>query len=146
MSLLKNVKILIYDLPNLPTSELNDFMIHCSNISHFVSQGQKYQNSILIIVCASNKLSHLVPELSTINFDYLYILNIGENINDIIQNLLLKTTFVFSDKELMRHLCTKTALCYHSEGTKHKQNGNNVIANICFLDSMRTMECATMFI
>ncbi|CAF1031030.1 unnamed protein product [Adineta steineri] len=142
----KSAKILIFDLPNLPTNELNDLIIHCSTINHFVFQIETYKDCILIIVCASNKLLQLATELSTRNFDSLYILNIGGNINGTIENWLSKTTTVYSEKELMRHLCTKIMLCYYSEGIEHKQNGDNGIANTCFLDSIRVLKLAAMFI
>ncbi len=134
------------DLPNLPIKQLNSLVIHCSTIDDLLVQSIKYQNFVLIIACASNKLLELSPVLSEMSFDTLYIHNLGEQVNGSVEPWWNKTTIVHNENQLMRHLCTKSMLCYYNEGMEHRKNGDFGLANACLLDSLRALDYSAKFI
>ena len=109
-------------------------------------QSIKYNAFLLIIACASNKLDDLVPLLSEMSFDTLYILNVDERVPGTAESWWLKTTIVQTERQLMRHLCTKSMLCSYNESMEHRKNGDMGLANACLLDSLRALDCAKMYV
>ncbi|UJR20433.1 hypothetical protein I4U23_023564 [Adineta vaga] len=142
----RSPKILLLDLSDLPTKELHLIVVHCPTVSDLAIQTEKYPSHALIIACRSNNLNDLIPVLSDITLDALYIWNIGEKLNASLESWWLKTTIVHNDKQLMRHLCTKSVLCFYSEGLEHKKNGDAGVANRCLLDASHVLNYARQFV
>ncbi|CAF4486010.1 unnamed protein product [Rotaria sp. Silwood1] len=142
----KKAKILIVDISNLPTKELNDLVVHCSNIDELLAASIKYNAFNLIIACTSSKLTELAPILRGVSIDAFYILNVGDEIKCFDEPWWNKTTVVYNEKQLMRHLCTKSMLCLYHEGLEHRKTGDFGLANICFLDSIRALDYSAKFI
>ncbi|CAF4094043.1 unnamed protein product, partial [Rotaria sp. Silwood2] len=142
----KQAKILILDLPHLPTKELDNLVIHCSTIDELLARSAENSAFILIIACTSEKLTELAPILTRISIDTLYILNTGDEIKHFGESWWNKTTIVYNEKQLMRHLCTKSMLCFYNEGLEHRKTGNFGVANVCFLDSIRALNYSAKFI
>ncbi len=134
------------DLPNLPIKQLNSLAVNCSSTGDLLVQSIEYQNSVLIVACASNKLHELVPILSQMSFDTLYILNLEETVNGSVEPWWNKTTIVQNENELMRHLCAKSTLCCYNEGMEHRKNGDFGLANACFIDSIGAVDYSAKFI
>jgi hypothetical protein len=142
----RKAKILLLELPNISIKELNDLIVHCSTNDDLLVQSMKYVEYTLIIACISDKLNEVSSILPDISFDTLYVLHIGEKINGSVEPWWNKTTVVYTEKQLMRHLCTKSMLCYFNEGLEHRKDGNVGLSNACMLDSLRALDCSVQFI
>ncbi|CAF4606412.1 unnamed protein product [Rotaria sp. Silwood2] len=142
----KSAKILILDIPDLPTQLLGNLAIHCSTIEDCLATSIQYKAFILIIACSSAKLAELIPVLTKIPIEQLYILNEGDAIKGAVEPWWNKTTIVYNIKQLMRHLCTKIMLCYFNEGIAHRKNGDSGLANACMAESLHVLDCSAQFI
>ncbi len=142
----KSAKILIFDLPHLPTKEIESLVEHCPTLDELIVTAEKYDEFIVIIAFASNRLPELTSLLNKPSIDALYILNVGEKIDGSVDPWWNKTTIVYNEKQLMRHLCTKSMLCYFNEGLEHRKNENFGLANACMLDSLRALDYSAQFI
>ncbi|CAF1303073.1 unnamed protein product [Rotaria sordida] len=142
----KSAKILILDIPDLPTQVLGNLVVHCSTIEQLLATSNQYNDFILIIACTSAKFAELIPVLRKILIDELYVLNIGDTIKGAVEPWWNKTTIVYNVKQLMRHLCTKIMLCYFNEGIAHRKNGDSSLANACMVDSLHALDCSAQFI
>ena len=91
-------------------------------------------------------MSELIPVLSGLTFDTLYILNVDGKIEYSVEPWSLKATTVYTDNELMRHLCTKSVLCYYIEAMEHQNNADMSLANRCLMDGLNALEYAKQFI
>lgn len=141
-----SVKILLLDFSYLPTKGLHGIVVHCPTVSDLAIQASKYPSCILIIACRSNSLNELIPVLSDLTFDTLYILNVNGKIEYGVAPWSLKATAVYTDNELMRHLCTKSVMCYYNEAMEHKVNEDMSLANRCLLDGLNLLEYTKQFI
>ncbi|CAF4941549.1 unnamed protein product [Rotaria sp. Silwood1] len=142
----KSVKILILDIPALPTQVLRNWVVHCSTIEKLLASSIQYNAFILIIACTSAKLAELIPVLNETPIDELYILNEGDPIQGATEPWWNKTTIVYNTKQLMRHLCTKLMRCFYNEGIAHRKNGNSGVANACMTESLRILDYSAQFI
>lgn len=106
----------------------------------------KFDAFITIIACNSNKLDEITPYLNIPSIDTVYILNARGKIDGAIAPWWNKATVVYNEKQLMRHLCTKSMLCYFNEGLEHRKNENFGLANSCMLDSLRALDYSSKFI
>ncbi|CAF1324598.1 unnamed protein product [Rotaria sordida] len=104
------------------------------------------QKSICKLPCTSDKCIELASILPDISFDTLYVLNNGENINETIGSWWNKTTVVYTEKQLMRHLCTKSMLCYYNEGLQHRKNGDMGLLNACMINALHALDYSAKFI
>ncbi|CAF1324576.1 unnamed protein product, partial [Rotaria sordida] len=120
----KSAKILLLELSNLQIKELK----------------------LIVQSCTSDKCIELASILPDISFDTLYVLNNGEKINETFGSWWNKTTVVYTEKQLMRHLCTKSMLCYYNEGLQHQKNGDMGLSNACMIDSLRALDYSAKFI
>ncbi len=142
----KSAKILIFDLPHLKTKDIESLVVHCSNLDELIVASEKYDEFIVIIACTSNKLPDLTSILNKPSIDAVYVLNGGDKIDATVEPWWNRTTVVYNDKQLMRHLCTKSMLCYFNEGLEHRKNGNFGLANACMMDSLRALDYSAQFI
>jgi hypothetical protein len=133
-------------LPNLPTKEINSLVVHCATFEDLSVTFRKFDSFIIIIVCTSKKLSELTSLLNENSIDALYILNVDETVHGSTEPWWNKTTVVFNEKQLMRHLCTKSMLCFFNEGLEHRKNENFGLANACMVDSLRALDYSAQFI
>ncbi|CAF1028646.1 unnamed protein product [Adineta ricciae] len=142
----QSAKILLLDLSYLSTEGLQTIVVHCPTVSDLAIQASKYPTCILIIACRSDSLSELIPVLSDLTFDTLYILNVDGKIEYSVEPWSSKATAVYTDNELMRHLCTKSVMCYYIEAMEHKDNKDMSLANRCLMDGLNALEYAKQFI
>ncbi|CAF1589507.1 unnamed protein product [Rotaria magnacalcarata] len=141
----KSAKILILNQPHLPTKELENLVDHCLNIGELRKTLEKYNSFSRIIACTSAQLTELVPILSRTQIDALYILNIGDEMKCLGEPWWNRTTVVYTERQLMRHLCMKSMLCCYNEGLEHRKQGDFGLANISFLDSIRALDYSAKF-
>ncbi|CAF3304642.1 unnamed protein product [Rotaria socialis] len=142
----KSAKILILNQPGLPTKELGNLVDHCFNVGELQKKLEKYNSFLRIIACTSAQLTELAPILRRTQIDALYILNIGDEMKCWDEPWWNRTTVVYTERQLMRHLCTKSMLCFYNEGLEHKKQGDFGLANISFLDSIRALDYSAKFI
>ncbi len=120
--------------------------MHCSTLDDLLVTLIKYSAFILVLVCTSDKLSQLTSFLNDYPIDTVYILNVEEKVTGSSEPWWNKTTIVHTEKQLMRHLCTKSMLCYFNEGLEHRKNENFGLANACMMDSLRALDYSAKFI
>lgn len=133
-------------MPHLPTKELNNLVEHCSNVNELLIKSEKYNTYILVIACAFTHLAELSTILPGIPIDSLYILNVEDETRHSNEPWWNRTTIVYTEQQLMRHLCTKSMLCLYNEGLAHRQNGDFGLANRSFLDSLNALDYSAKFI
>ena len=142
----KSAKILIYNLPHLPIEPINNLIVFCSTIDELVVALEKYNNFTIVVVFRTDKLAEVRPLLNRPSIDSVYIVRPDENLDVAAEPWWQKTTVVCNDKQLMRHLCTKSMLCYFNEGMEHRKNENMGLSNVCMMDSLRALEYSAKFI
>lgn len=133
-------------MPHLQLEPINNLIVICSNIDELVVGMEKYQEFLTVIVFQYDQLDELRPLLSRPSIDTIYILNLGEKSEPGSEPWWQKTTVVFSENQLMRHVCTKSMLCYFNEGMEHRKNENVGLSNTCMMDSLRALEYSAKFI
>jgi len=119
---------------------------HCTSFEHLQQLSIQYSAYVLIIAFNAERLSELRQFLNEIPFDAVYILNLGEKTDGYDAPWWNRTTVVYNDKQLMRHLCTKTMLCLFNEGLEHRKNGNFGLANSSMLQSLKALDYSAQFI
>lgn len=143
---IKSAKILVYDLTIPETKQLEPIVEHCPTLERLRELAIQYSAYSLIIAFNAERLSELREFLSETPFDAVYILNMGETTDGYAEPWWSKTTVVFNDKQLMRHLCTKSMLCFFNEGLEYRKNGDFGLANTLMLDSLRALDYSAKFI
>ena len=121
-------------------------MEYCQSVDELRAQLLKYEACSRVIACTAAKITELTPILNAISIDALYILNLGNGSNHSVEPWCDKVTVVYTEKELMRHICMKAVLCFHSEALEHEKNGNRGLANACSVDAYRAADCVDKFI
>jgi hypothetical protein len=121
-------------------------VVHCPTLDDLAVTLSKFDAFIVVLAFTSDKLPELTPLLIEPCIDAIYILNVDEKVNGSIEPWWNRTTIVHNEKQLMRHLCTKSMLCYFNEGLEHRKNENFGLANACMLDSLRALDYSAQFI
>ena len=142
----KSAKLLLLDLSYLRMNELNSLVVHCPTIDDLRIQSEKYSEFVVVIACTSEKFIEIAPILPDISFDTLYILNVGDEMKGSSNAWWNKTIIVYNEKQLMRHLCTKSMLCYYNEGLEHRKNGDIGLSNACMRDALLALDYSAQFI
>ena len=141
-----SAKFLIYQMPHLQLDAIKNLVVVCSNIDEFVVASEKYNEFLTVVVLKHEQLGEVRPFLSRQSIDTIYILTDGEKFEPDLEPWWQKTTVVYNEKQLMRHVCTKSMLCYFNEGMEHRKNENVGLSNACMVDSLRALEHSANFI
>jgi len=141
-SLPKSTKIIVLEQPHLKIDKLNNVVLHCSNLSELRAALRTNGLPVPILVCPSNRLFELDSLFNDSQFDTLYVLNDGEKTTWQTSFRWDNIKVVNSENELMRHLCTKSMLCFFKEAIEHRKNGNMGVANTRIIDTLHSLECA----
>ncbi|CAF4049011.1 unnamed protein product [Rotaria sordida] len=147
--LVNGFKIFLLGLPDLPTEALKNVIHHCEDLDQLRADLQRYPNSTKVIVCKSNHLIGVDELLMNHLIDTLYVLvnQEDQDIQEWLESLVFDDIIkVHNEKQLMRHLGAKVMLCYHNQGLEHRRNGDYGFANLCFLDSIKALDCCAKFI
>lgn len=144
----KDFKILALDLSDIRTDILGNVVVHCSDYNDLENALLKYNSSTKIIACRSNKLIGLDRLLFGYDIDTLYVLSEKDDKDkEWLRSLILANIIeVQNTQQLMRHLCTKTMICYRSQAMEYKNKSNNGMANLCFLDARKALDYSISFI
>lgn len=137
---------MIYQISHLELEPIKNLVVLCSDINEFVLASEKYNEFLTVVVLKHEQLAELQPLLGRPSIDTIYILNDGEKLEPGLEPWWQKTTVIYSEKQLMRHVCTKSMLCYFNEGMEHRKNENVGLANACMVDSLRALEHSAKFI
>ncbi|CAF0869859.1 unnamed protein product [Rotaria sp. Silwood1] len=144
----RNFKILIYGLPDLRNDQLQTAIIHCQSANQLRTALNNYHESLIVIVCNSNRLTEIDTLLMNYEIDTLYVCNNDEDqdIREWFDGLIFENMIEINNRrQLMRHLYTKTMLCYYNQGLEHQKNGDFGLANLCFLDAQTALQYSANF-
>jgi hypothetical protein len=140
---------LLFDLPDLSINILGEVVVHCSDFDDLQNVLKKYSSSTIIIAYGSDKISKLDRLLINHQIDTSYLLNnekdkdIREWLDGLVGNNII---VVQNEKQLMRRLCTTAMSCYYKQCKEYQENGNNGMANLCILDSLKALDYSAHFI
>ncbi|CAF3885562.1 unnamed protein product [Rotaria sp. Silwood1] len=137
------------NLPNLPTYQLGEVVISCSDIANLKTTLKKHKESKRIIACNSKDLIGIDGLLINDTIHKIIVLNNeeDEDIREWFDGLVFdRITEVYNTKQLLRHLSTEATLSYFHQGLEHKKKGNHTLANLCFADSIRALNYSAEFI
>jgi hypothetical protein len=145
----QDYKVLLYRLPDLPTDQLGNAVIHCSDVNELTNLLTRYQSLKILIACTSDELIGLNNLLLNYLIDAFLVLD-NDPANDFREWLdapiLNVMTVVQSERQLMRHLCTMIVLYYRDQATDYRGKQNEGMANLCILDSLKVLNCLTNFV
>ena len=121
-------------------------MVRSNTIDELVVALDNCRNNILVLACAADRIEALRPILSRYQFDTVYILNAEQLVHGTDEPWWLRTTIVHNEKQLMRHLCTKSMLCFYNEGIEYRAHGDFGLANLSLNDSLQALDYSAQFI
>ncbi|UJR17466.1 hypothetical protein I4U23_004361 [Adineta vaga] len=125
------VSIIIYQLSHLATTGLTNPVIHCSTLIEFQAALTAACSPPPIVVSLSDQCAELDILTNGIPMTEVYILCTEANFT-LKKNTSRRTDIkiVYSEKELMRHLCMKSMLSFYQHAIKYKNSGDMATGNL----------------